>query len=328
MTVLVTGGCGFLGSQFVHTANDEGIATIVLDDVSRTDVEAIPAYVPLILGNPSDRVAIDGVFARFTIDAVVHFGCADAIDESTINPLEYYDRNVSGTKNLLEACIRSGARLVFASSAAVYGSSTAPFLDENSATFPISPLGRSLVAAEWMIADACSAHGLSAVVLRHFNIGGADPYMRTGDRGPKGSGLISLVAEAAIGARESIEVYGDDHPTPDGTCIRDYVHVADVADAYLGALRSLESGGSQPVVNVGYGRGCSVLEVIEAAQRLSGRKFPVKLLSSRPCDPSTSVSTIGRAHSLLKWKPRFDDHLDAILVHAIEWAKKRQRKTT
>jgi UDP-glucose 4-epimerase len=299
MTVLVTGSCSFVGSQFVHMANDEGIATIAMDDASGTDVEAIPAYVPLIRGDLTDRAAVDHVFASYTIDAVVHFACADSVEESCRTPLAYYERNVSGTRNLIEACVRSGAKLVFASSAAVYGFSPAANLAENGPIRPISPLGRTQVAVEWMIADASSAHNLSAVVLRHFNVAGADPYMRTGERSLNATRLISLAAEAAVGVRNAVDVYGEDHVTPDGTCIRDYVHVADVADAHLNALRWLDSGGRHLVLNVGYGRGYSVLEVLEAARRLSGRHFEVKAAVSRPGDPPTSVAAIGRLHSIL-----------------------------
>lgn len=324
-TILVTGGCGFLGAQLVHAANDAGLATIVLDEPAREEIEAIPAYVPLIRGDAGDPQAIHSVFSSHSIDAVVHLAGCTSIEASVRDPLSCYLRNVSGTRNLVEACARWGAKLVYASSAAVYGPSLAARIDENSLTAPASPLGRTQLTAEWLISDACDAGALSAISLRNFNIAGADPYMRTGDRDPGTIRLVRKVAQAALGDRSEVELHGDDHPTPDGSCVRDYVHVADAADAYLEALRWLEQGDRHGVFNLGYGRGYSVRQVIETATRLTGQAIDVRTSDRRPADASSSVAAVGRIYSILKWKPRFDD-LDTIVGHAIEWERKRRQR--
>lgn len=323
MTILVTNGCGFVGAQIVHAANDAGIATIVMDDLSTGSIASIPAYVPVIRADPTDPVSLQAVFASHTIDAVIHLPGAVSIPGAISQPLDCYTRIVSGTAALLQATLRAEAKLIFASTAAVYGASEAASFNENMPTAPLSPLGRAYLAAEWLITDACKAHDLAAVILRHFNPAGADPYMRTGSR-PSAApqGLIAIAAEAAIGQRNEIEVYGSDYATPDGTAVRDFVHVADLADAHLDALRWLEGGGRHGTFNVGSGRGHSVLEVLEAARRLSGRDIPAQLVERRIGDAPRSIASVGRLHSVLKWKPRFGD-LDSILAHAIEWEQKR-----
>lgn len=322
MTILVTNGCGFVGAQIVHAANDAGIATIVMDDLSHGWIASIPAYVSVIRADPTDEVSLQRVFDSHSINSVIHLPRTVSIQDATRRPLDSYSEIVSGTKAILATAIQAQAKLVFASTAAVYGASEAMSLDENARPGPLTPLGRAYLAAEWMIADACEAYGLAAVVLRHFNPAGADPYMRTGIDAHRPKGIVESTAEAVIGRRSEIEIYGNDYATPDGTAVRDYVHIADLADAHLDALRWLEGGGRHATFNVGSGRGHSVLEVLEAAQRLCGRDIPTRILERRPGDVPRSVASVGRLHSILRWKPRFGD-LETILAHAIEWEQKR-----
>ena len=322
MTILVTNGCGFVGAQIVHAANDAGIATIVMDDLSHGWIASIPAYVPVIRANPTDPASLQRVFESHSINAIIHLPRAISIQDAIRQPLHSYTEIVSGTKSIIEAAIQAQAKLVFASSAAVYGASDATSFDENTPPGPLSPLGRAYLAAEWMIADACEAHGLAAAVLRHFSPAGADPYMRTGSGADRPKGIVESAVEAVIGRRSEIEIYGSDFATPDGTAVSDFVHIADLADAHLDALRWLEGGGRHATFNVGSGRGHSVLEVLEAARRLSGRDITVQLLERRPGDVPRRVASVGRLYGVLKWKPRFSD-IETILAHAVEWEQKR-----
>lgn len=323
MNILVTGGAGYIGSHFVLALQDAGHDAVVLDDLSTGDVRAIPPYVPFVQGDVGDSEVLRKIFEDHAIDAVVHFAGSLIVEQSVIEPMEYYRNNAIGSHVLIEACRDAGIRdLVFSSTAAVYGSTARP-IDETAPTRPLSPYGRSKLAVEWMLEDAVRAHGLRAVALRYFNVAGADPYMRAGQRAKKATHLIKVVAEAAIGLRNRVEVFGRDYDTRDGTCVRDYVHVSDLAAAHLNALEWLRAGGDYGVFNCGYGEGATVLEVIESARRLSGSTFTIADAQRRPGDPESVVAVALRAISILGWRPKHTD-LNEIVSHAIEWERRLQ----
>lgn len=323
MNILVTGGAGYIGSHFVLALHDAGHGAVVLDNLSTGDIRAIPPYVPFVQDDFGNREVLQKIFKDHAIDAVVHFAGSLSVAKSVAEPMEYYRNNVNGSHTLIEACRTAGIRdLVFSSTAAVYGSTSKP-VDETAPARPLSPYGRSKLAVEWMLEDAVQAYGLRAVALRYFNVAGADPYMRAGQRSKEATHLVKIAAEAAIGLRDQVKVFGRDYDTRDGTCIRDYVHVSDIAAAHLNALEWLRSGGDYGVFNCGYGEGTSVLEVIESAKRISRSDFRVVDAERRQGDPESIVAVALRAISVLGWRPKHAD-LGEILSHAIEWERRLQ----
>jgi UDP-glucose 4-epimerase len=321
MIVLVTGGAGYIGSHFVLALQDAGHDAVVLDDLSTGDLRAVPPYVPFVRGDVGDHETLREVFGRHAIDAVVHFAGSLVVSQSVAEPMEYYRNNVIGSHALIEASRAAGVRdLVFSSTAAVYGSTRGP-VDETAPTRPLSPYGRSKLAVEWMLEDAARAYGLRVAALRYFNVAGADPYMRAGQRSKKATHLIKIVAEAAIGLRDRVMVFGRDYETRDGTCVRDYVHVSDLAAMHLHALEWLRAGGDYGVFNCGYGEGASVLDVIDAGRRISGSAFTVVDAERRPGDPDVVIAAPLRAISVLGWRPKHAD-LNEIVSHSIEWERR------
>ena len=321
MTVLVTGGAGYIGSHMVHEFADAGEPVVVLDNLSTGFRFLIPASVPFVAGSTGDRALVNDIIARHGITAIIHFAASIVVPESVSDPLMYYSNNTMNTCALLDAAIRAGVRhFIFSSTAAVYGVTDASPISENAPTAPLSPYGTSKLMSEIMLHDAARAHGLRFVSLRYFNVAGADPKMRAGQATPGATHLIKVACETAIGKRPKIEIFGTDYPTPDGTCIRDYIHVSDLVNAHSSALAYLRSGGASATLNCGYGRGASVLEVIEAVRRASGRDFPVEVSRRRPGDPPALVANVERIHATLPWRPRFQN-LDTIVSHALAWEK-------
>ena len=321
MTVLVTGGAGYIGSHMVHDLVDAGESVTVLDNLSTGFRFLIPASVHFVAGSTGDRALVGEIVARQNVTAVVHFAASTVVPDSITDPLGYYSNNTMNTCALLDTAIKAGVRqLIFSSTAAVYGTTDAASVHENAPTAPISPYGTSKLMSEIMLHDAGKAHDLRFVVLRYFNVAGADPKMRTGQATAAATHLIKVACETAIGKRPKMNVFGTDYPTPDGTCIRDYIHVSDLVQAHSAALGYLRSGGASTTFNCGYGRGASVFEVIDAVRRVSGRDFAVEVSDRRPGDPPALVANVDRIRATLPWRPRFQN-LDTIVAHALAWEK-------
>ncbi|HET7383081.1 MAG TPA: UDP-glucose 4-epimerase GalE, partial [Pseudolabrys sp.] len=321
MTILVTGGAGYIGSHMVHELVDAGEPVVVLDDLSTGFRFLMPTSVPFVAGSTGDRSLVSDTIARHGITAIIHFAASIVVPESVTDPLAYYSNNTMTTCALLDVAIKSGIReFIFSSTAAVYGMTGGTPVRENAPTVPISPYGTSKLMSEIMLHDASKAHGLRFVILRYFNVAGADPKLRTGQATPAATHLIKVACETAIGKRPKMDVFGTDYPTPDGTCIRDYIHVSDLAQAHSVALAYLRSGGASATFNCGYGHGASVLEVIDAVRRASGRDFPVDVSGRRPGDAAALVANVDRIRAMLPWRPRFQN-LDTIITHALAWER-------
>lgn len=330
MTILITGGAGYIGSHMVHEFVDAGEPVVVLDNLSNGFRFLIPPSVPFVAGSTGDRALLSEVIARHGVTAIVHFAASIVVPESVAEPLSYYGNNTMNTCALLDAAIKAGIRqFIFSSTAAVYGTTEESHVREDSPTVPISPYGKSKLMSEIMLHDAAKAHGLRFVILRYFNVAGADPRMRTGQATPAATHLIKVTCETAIGKRPKLEVFGTDYPTPDGTCIRDYIHVSDLVQAHSASLAYLRSGGASATFNCGYGRGASVFEVIDAVRRASGRDFPVEVSRRRPGDAPSLVANVDRIRATLRWRPQFQN-LDTIVAHALAWEKQlaTRRKTS
>ena len=326
MTILVTGGAGYIGSHMVHELTDAGEPVVVLDNLSTGFRFLIPGSVPFVSGSTGDRELVKKTIERYGVTAIIHFAASVVVPDSISNPLGYYRNNTMNTCTLLDAAIESGVRqVIFSSTAAVYGNAEQNPVPENAATAPISPYGTSKLMSEIMLHDSGKAHGLRFVILRYFTVAGADPKLRTGQSTAGATHLIKVACEAALGKRPKMDVYGTDFPTPDGTGIRDYIHVSDLARAHSAALGYLRRGGESKTFNCGYGKGASVLEVIDAVRRISGREFPVEVCGRRPGDPAALVANVDRIRATLEWRPQFQD-LDTIVAHAYAWERRLSGK--
>ncbi|MBK3404733.1 UDP-glucose 4-epimerase GalE [Methylorubrum populi] len=320
MAVLVTGGAGYIGSHMVLALVDAGHEeVVVLDDLSTGYDWALPPEVRLVVGDVADQALVTETILRHQIDAVAHFAAKIVVPESVADPLGYYLANTVKTRALIETAARTNVRhFIFSSTAAVYGEPEVVPVPETLATNPINPYGRSKLMSEWMLADAAAAHGFTYGVLRYFNVAGADPRGRSGQSMPAATHLIKVATQAALGQRTHLEVFGTDYPTRDGSCLRDYIQVSDLADAHMVVLDHLRGGGASLTLNCGYGRGYSVLEVVEVVKRISGRDFEVRLSPRRPGDPAQIIAGADRIRNELGWTPKHDD-LDAIVAQALDW---------
>ncbi len=322
MTILVTGGAGYIGSQMAYQLVDSGERVVVLDNLSTGFDWAIPPGVPAVAGDVGDARLLDALIAEHGVSAIIHFAASVVVPESVADPLRYYRNNTVNSRSLIEAAVRGGVEhFIFSSTAAVYGEPDRIPIAEDAPTRPMSPYGSSKLMAEIILRDAARAHGLR-YILRYFNVAGADPQLRTGQSTRGATHLIKVAAETALGLRPKLEIFGTDYPTPDGTCIRDYIHVGDLAAAHSDALRYLRNGGESLTLNCGYGHGFSVLEVIDAVKRAAGVDFRVEFAARRPGDPARIVAAADRARALLDWQPQFGE-LSTIVAHALAWERQR-----
>src|SRR5690242_8195088 len=326
MTVLVTGGAGYIGSHMVRALADAGEGVVVVDNLSTGFSNFLPQGVPLFIGDAGDENLVEGVLAQHRVESIIHFAGSVVVPDSMRDPLGYYRNNTMTTQSLLRAAVKAGvSRFIFSSTAAVYGNPEQVPVPEHAPTRPLSPYGSSKLMTEIMLHDVASAHGMSYVVLRYFNVAGADPEARMGLATIGATHLLKIAVEAATGQRAKIDVFGTDYPTQDGSCIRDFIHVSDLAQAHRAALSYVRGGGKPVTLNCGYGRGYSVLETIEAVRRVSGRDFAIQYAPRRPGDIMTMVADTGRMRSLLDWTPRYDD-LETIATHALAWEWKLFRE--
>src|SRR5215468_10828311 len=326
MTVLVTGGAGYIGSHMVYALVEAGEGVVVIDNLSTGFATSVPPGVPLLVGDAGDEAMVSSAIAEHGVESVIHFAGSVVVPDSMRDPLGYYRNNTMTTRSLLNAVIRCGVdRFIFSSTAAVYGNPDQVPVPESAPTRPLSPYGSSKLMTEIMLHDVAMAHGMNYVVLRYFNVAGADPHARIGLATVGATHLLKIAVEAATGQRAKIDVFGTDYPTPDGSCIRDFIHVSDLAQAHRAALSYLRGGGGSVTLNCGYGRGYSVLETIEAVRRISGRNFAIQYTARRPGDIMTMVADTSRIRAMLDWKPQFDD-LDTIATHALAWEEKLLRE--
>ncbi len=326
MAVLVTGGAGYIGSHMVWELLDAGEEVVVVDRLSTGFDWAVAPEAKLLVGDIGDITFLDRVIYEYPIDAIIHFAGSIVVPESVADPLGYYDNNTCKSRGLIEAAIRSGIKhFIFSSTAAVYGDGGNKPVTEDMPTYPESPYGASKLMTEWMLRDAAAAHDFRYTALRYFNVSGADPAGRTGQSTPGATHLIKVASETALGKRPYMQVFGDDYGTPDGTCVRDYIHVSDLAVAHRLALQRLREGGDSIVANCGYSRGYSVLEVIEAVKAASGVDFDVRITDRRAGDAESIVANAERARREFGWMPAHDD-LRHIVTTALKWEEQLSRR--
>jgi UDP-glucose 4-epimerase len=322
MAVLVTGGAGYIGSHMVLELLARGEKPIVLDDLSTGFESAVPAQADFFVGDCGDIQLLDKIMRSRNVSAVIHFAASAVLPDSVKNPLAYYWNNTAKSRALIDACVRNRVpHFVFSSTAAVYGTPGPKPLREDEAVNPPSPYGRSKFMTEWMLADAAHAHSFAFAALRYFNVGGADPEGRAGQSTMRATNLIKVVAQAALGVRPVLEIYGDDYPTADGTGVRDYVHVSDLVAAHWSALVYLRKGGSSQILNCGYGKGYSVMQVLRAAERLAGVSIAHKVCPRRPGDLGEVIADNARIKKVLDWAPQHAD-LDAMVGSALAWERR------
>jgi UDP-glucose 4-epimerase len=319
--LLVTGGAGYIGSHVVRQLGAAGEDIITLDNLCTGFREAVTAG-ELIVGETGDADLLDRIFAEHDIDTVMHFAAHTIVPESVADPLKYYRNNTCSSRTLLEAAHRHGVKhVVFSSTAAVYGIPPGGKAAEDSPTAPINPYGTSKLMTEWMLRDLAIAGGPSYVALRYFNVAGCEPAGTIGQSTPKATLLVKVACEAATGNRSGVSIFGTDYPTPDGTGLRDYIHVEDLASAHLDALTYLRNGGESTTLNCGYGHGYSVREVLQAVEKVNGAPLNISEEERRAGDPPELVAIAEKVRSVLGWKPQFDD-LDSIVRTSLEWERK------
>ncbi len=321
--ILISGGAGYIGSQMTDLLVQQGHVVIVLDNLSTGFRDAV-LNAELIVGDFGDKNLLDNLFGNHKFDAVMHFAACIEVEESVQDPTKYYQNNVVNSLNLLDAMVKHEVNnLIFSSSAAVYGEPEYVPLNESHPQQPVNPYGRSKVIVEEILSDYDKAYGLKSISLRYFNAAGADPKARLGPRHEPASHLIPLVLQAASGRKRAVNIFETDYSTPDGTCIRDYIHVVDLCDAHLLALKRLFNGGKTDAYNLGNGNGFSVLNVIETAKKITGKHIKVIKCARRPGDPAVLVADAKKAQQKLRWKPKFSQ-LETIIKHAWQWELRQQ----
>lgn len=319
MSILVTGGAGYIGSHMVHELCDAGETVVVLDNLVTGFRQAVPEAATFVMGDIGDEDLVRTLIERHGIVEIIHFAGSVVVPDSVSDPLGYYFNNTVKSRSLIAAAVASGVdKFIFSSTAAVYGNPVAVPVREDAAPAPMSPYGASKLMTEMMLADTAKAHDFRYTALRYFNVAGADPQGRTGQSTRGATHLIKVACETAAGKRSHMDVFGTDYPTADGTCVRDYIHVTDLVRAHISALGHLRKGGASDIFNVGYSRGYSVLEVISAVKRASGRDFAVRLSDRRPGDPAQIVAASEKLRNALGWTPDLDD-LDGIVRDALAW---------
>ncbi len=320
-TILVTGGAGYIGSHVVRQLGEAGERIVVLDDLSTGFRQAV-LYGQLVIGNTGDSQVLTKLFASHDIDTVMHFAAHTVVPESISDPLKYYRNNTCASRTLLEHSLKAGVKhVVFSSTAAVYGIPSDGKASEETPTAPINAYGLSKLMTEWMLRDVAAVNPLRYVALRYFNVAGSDPMGRIGQATPKATLLTKVACEVAVGKREHVSIYGTDYATPDGTGVRDYIHVEDLGDAHLKALAYLRSGGESTTLNCGYGRGYSVRELISMVERVAGHAISKREAPRRPGDPPTLIAQASRIRGTLGWQPRHDD-LEKIVATSLAWERK------
>jgi UDP-glucose 4-epimerase len=325
MTILVTGGAGYIGSHMVLSLLDAGETVVVLDNLSTGFRWAVPSKATLVVGDVGDQDLVRTVIRKHSTSAIIHFAGSIVVPDSVVDPLGYYHNNTVKSRALMEFAVEAGVNtFIFSSTAAVYGNPKVTPVGEDAELKPMSPYGSSKLMTEIMLADTSRAHDLRYVALRYFNVAGADPEGRSGQSTPRATHLIKVACETALGKRHFLEVFGTDYPTPDGTCVRDYIHVTDLARAHMAALEYLRNGGASDVFNCGYSRGYSVQEVINAVKKVSGRDFEVRLTGRRLGDPASIVAASSKIRATLGWKPQYDN-LETIVAHALSWEEQLGR---
>lgn len=326
MRVLVTGGAGYIGSHVVHQLGDAGHEIVVYDNLSTGHPWAV-LHGELVVGDLADIVSLERLFEKYSFDVVMHFAADSIVPESVAEPLKYYGNNTRNTLNLLEVCAKFGVnKIIFSSTAAVYGMPDSEAVSEEAPLQPINPYGASKMMSERMLMDLSVASALKFVIMRYFNVAGADVEGRIGQSMPQATHLIKVACEAALGKRPEVAIFGTDYNTPDGTCVRDYIHVEDLARAHIDALDYLVSGAESLVLNCGYGRGYSVSEVIETVKKVSGVDFPVINGPRRQGDPPALIASNERIKEILKWKPEYES-IEIIVSSALNWEKQVEEKT-
>ncbi len=319
MTVLVTGGAGYIGSHMVLELLERGEKVIVLDNLSTGYDWLVPEGATLFIGETGKQALVSSILRAHNVRSIIHFAASIVVPDSVIDPLGYYLNNTVNTRALIEAAVQCGVSdMIFSSTAAVYGTPETMPIGEGDRLNPESPYGMSKLMSEVMLRHASEAHGLKHVVLRYFNVAGADSRQRTGQSSAKATHLIKVAAECVTGKRDGMGVFGTDFPTPDGTCVRDYIHVSDLVRAHSAALDHLRGGGANATFNCGYGHGFSVLEVIDTVKRVSGQDFSVTMAGRRAGDPAALVANNALIRETLGWTPAFDD-LDLIVRDALAW---------
>jgi len=324
-TILVTGGAGYIGSHVARQLRARGERVVVLDNLS-TGFRSAVLDAPLVVGDTGDRELVAGLLREHSIDTVLHFAAHTIVPESVADPLKYYRNNTCATRSLLECCSDAGVRhFVFSSTAAVYGIPEGGYASEDSPTRPINPYGASKLMSEWMLRDLAAATGLRHVTLRYFNVAGSDPGGSMGHSQPEATLLVKVACQAAVGVRPGVAVFGTDYPTPDGTGVRDYIHVEDLADAHLRAVDYLRGGGASATLNCGYGHGYTVREVLRMVEQVHGRPLRVTEQPRRAGDPPTLVARADLVRQVLGWRPRHDD-LETIVATQLAWERTLQAR--
>lgn len=322
MTILVTGGAGFIGHHMIHTLLDHGHAVVALDDLSTGHGWAVPGQATLIVGDSGDKALVGRIIDAHGVTAVFHFAGSIVVPESVADPLGYYFNNTVKSHALIDTAVKHGVRhFILSSTAAVYGTDNEEPVSEDAPLDPASPYGRSKLMTEMMLRDACAVSAMKYGILRYFNVAGADPAGRGGQSSKTSTHLVKIACEVAVNKRDQLSIFGTDYPTADGTCIRDYIHVSDLADVHWLTLQHLQSGGDPVTLNCGYGRGFSVRQVINQVEKTAGRSLPVVEAARRDGDQAVIIADPSRAMELLNWTPRFDD-LGLIVKHALDWEQK------